>query len=208
MPTPELTTPRLVLRRWRADDAAPMAAINTDPEVMRMLNRPVDAQAAAGFVDRARSHWEEHGFGWWAVEGRELDFRDELIGFVGVAYPTFLPELAARPELGWRLAPRAWGRGLATEAARAAAEDAFTRLELPQLISIIHPRNARSRRVASKLGMKIECQVDNPVRGERVDVWSLARSDAGSRFGGRVPKTKRSKATLVTEAERSAPAVN
>jgi RimJ/RimL family protein N-acetyltransferase len=81
-----------------------MAAINTDPEVMRMLNRPVDAQAAAGFVDRARSHWEEHGFGWWAVEGRELDFRDELIGFVGVAYPTFLPELAARPELGWRLA--------------------------------------------------------------------------------------------------------
>ena len=77
---------------------------------MRMLNRPVDAQAAAGFVDRARSHWEEHGFGWWAVEGRELDFRDELIGFVGVAYPTFLPELAARPELGWRLAPRAWGR--------------------------------------------------------------------------------------------------
>jgi RimJ/RimL family protein N-acetyltransferase len=109
-----------------------------------------------------------------AVEGREGDLRGELIGFVGVAYPTFLPELAARPELGWRLAPRAWGRGLATEAAQAAAGDAFTRLGLPGLISIIHPGNARSRRVAAKLGMEIEGQVDNPRRGERVDVWALA----------------------------------
>lgn len=98
----------------------------------------------------------------------------ELIGFVGVAYPTFLPEFGARPELGWRLAPRAWGRGLATEAAHAAAGDAFTRLELPELISIIHPSNARSQRVATKLGMTIERRVDTPVRGERVDVWTLA----------------------------------
>jgi RimJ/RimL family protein N-acetyltransferase len=155
-----------------------MAAINSDPEVMRMLNRPVDEKAVAAFLDRARGHWEEHGFGWFAVEGREGDLCGELIGFVGVAYPTFLPELAARPEIGWRLAPVAWGRGLATEAARAASEDAFTRLELPELISIIHPGNVRSRRVATKLGMAIEGQVDNPLRGERVDVWALAGAAA------------------------------
>jgi RimJ/RimL family protein N-acetyltransferase len=173
-----LTTPRLLLRSWRDEDEAPMAAINSDPEVMRMLNRAVDAKAHAGFIDRARGHWAEHGFGWFAVEGREGDLGGELIGFVGVAYPTFLPELAERPELGWRLAPRAWGRGLATEAARAAAGDAFGRLGLPELISIIHPGNGRSQRVATKLGMAIERQVDNPVRGERVDVWALA---AGTR---------------------------
>lgn len=173
-PTLELSTPRLVLRGWRDEDEAPMAAINSDPEVTRMLNRRVDAQAVAGFLDRARAHWTEHGFGWFAVEGREGEVRDELIGFVGVAYPTFLPELAARAELGWRLAPRAWGRGLATEAARAAAEDAFTRVGLSELISIIHPHNTRSQRVASKLGMAIERQVENPLHGERVDVWTQA----------------------------------
>lgn len=151
-----------------------MAAINADPDVARMLNRPVDPEAVAGFLDRARRHWEEHGFGWYAVEGREGDLEGQLLGFAGVAYPTFLPELAARPEIGWRLAPRAWGRGLATEAARVAAGDAFERLGLPELISIIHPGNARSQRVATKLGMTIERHVDNPVRGERVQVWALA----------------------------------
>jgi RimJ/RimL family protein N-acetyltransferase len=169
-----LSTPRLLLRPWRAEDEAPMAAINSDPEVMRMLNRAVDAKAVAGFLEHARGHWREHGFGWFAVEGREGALCGELLGFVGVAFPTFLPEVAARPEIGWRLSPRAWGRGLATEAALAAREDAFTRLALPELISIIHPRNTRSRRVATKLGMAVERQVDNPLRGERVDVWALA----------------------------------
>jgi RimJ/RimL family protein N-acetyltransferase len=177
-PSPQLTTPRLLLRSWRDEDEAPMAAINSDPEVMRMLNRAVDAKSLAGFIDRARGHWDEHGFGWFAIEGREGDLGGEMIGFAGVAYPTFLPEVAERPEIGWRLAPRAWGRGLATEAAQAAVGDAFGPLGLPELISIIHPRNGRSQRVANKLGMAVERQVDNPVRGERVDVWALA---AGTR---------------------------
>jgi RimJ/RimL family protein N-acetyltransferase len=174
MASPQLRTRRLLLRGWRDEDEAAMAAINSDPEVMRMLNRRVDAQAVAAFLPRAHAHWREHGFGWFAVEGREGEVRGELIGFVGVAYPTFLPELAARPELGWRLAPRAWGRGLATEAARAAAEDAFSRIGLSELISIIHPRNARSQRVASKLGMTIERLIENPLHGEHVNVWTLA----------------------------------
>jgi RimJ/RimL family protein N-acetyltransferase len=171
----ELATARLLLRPWRPDDGAAMAAINSDPEVARMLNRPVHPQGHDGFVDRARRHWEEYGFGWYAVEGRHEDLEGQLVGFTGVTYPTFLPELAARPEIGWRLAPRAWGRGLATEAARAAAQDAFTRVGLPELISIIHPDNVRSQRVATKLGMAIERQVENPVRGDRVQVWTLAR---------------------------------
>jgi len=96
---------------------------------------------------------------------------------VGAAYPTFLPELAARPELGWRLAREAWGRGLAAEAAGAAREDAFARLGLSELISIIHPENRRSRRLAAKLGMVVERQVHNPVLGREVDVWRLAAPD-------------------------------
>jgi len=161
----ELLTERLRLRRWRPADAAPIAAINRDPEVARFLNNPA---AQEGFYERALDHWSTHGFGWWAVE-RLGDAR--FIGFVGVAYPTFLPEVADTPELGWRLASAAWGRGYATEAAIAARDDAFARLGLPSLISIIHPENARSQRVARKLGMSVGRRVHHAARGLDVDIW-------------------------------------
>ena len=170
----ELITPRLRLRRWRAQDEAPMAAINRDPEVTRYLNRPVDDAAVAAFFGLVAAHWEEHGFGFWALESREPGSEGRFVGFVGVAYPAFLPALADRPELGWRLAREAWGRGLASEAARAARDDAFARLAVPELISIIHPENVRSRRLAARLGMAIERQVRNPVLDRDVEVWQLA----------------------------------
>jgi RimJ/RimL family protein N-acetyltransferase len=167
----ELLTPRLRLRRWRPEDEAPMAAVNRDPEVARYLNRPVDDAAVAAFYADAAAHWDQHGFGFYALESREPGTGGAFVGFVGVAYPAFLPALAHRPELGWRLARRAWGRGLATEAARAALAEARDRLDHDELISIIRPDNERSRRLAHKLGMTIERQVHNPILGRDVDVW-------------------------------------
>jgi RimJ/RimL family protein N-acetyltransferase len=173
-PHEELSTPRLRLRRWRAEDEAPMAAINSDPAVTEFLNRRMDAAATAAFLARTREHWDEHGFGHWAVEAREGELAGQLIGFVGVAYPKYLPEVADRPELGWRLGRPSWGHGFATEAALAARDDAFTRLGLPALISIIHPENERSRRVATKLDMSIQFQVFNQVHDRAVDIWGMA----------------------------------
>ncbi len=151
-----------------------MAAINRDPDVIRYLNRPVDEQAVRAFFGLLLDHWDRHGFGFYAVESRAGDTAGQFIGFVGVAYPMFLPGLAERPELGWRLARTAWGQGLATEAATAARDDAFDRLGLEELISSIHPENARSRRLAAKLGMSLEQQVYNPVLDRQVDVWHSA----------------------------------
>jgi RimJ/RimL family protein N-acetyltransferase len=173
-----LRTERLLLRPWRPEDAAPMAAINSDPAVTEFLNRRMDAAATAAFLDRTEAHWAEHGFGHWAVEPVAGPLAGAMIGFVGVASPTFLPELASRPELGWRLAAASWGSGYATEAAFAARDDAFTRLALPELISIIHPDNDRSQRVAAKLGLTIEHQIFNPVIGREVDIWQLPRPGA------------------------------
>ena len=172
----ELLTPRLRLRRWRATDEPLMAAINQDPEVTRYLNRPVDAAAIASFYALVAEHWSTHDFGFWAVETREPAPGGEFIGFVGVGYPAFLPELATRPELGWRLARHAWGRGFATEAAIAARDHAFDKLELPELISIIHPDNVRSQRLATKLGMTLAQHVHNPVLDRQVDVWQAIRA--------------------------------
>ncbi len=167
----ELITARLRLRRWDSHDEAEMAAVNRDPEVTRYLNRPIGEAASAEFFARMLSHWDEHGFGFWAIESLEPDLAGGCLGFVGVAYPNFIPELASRPEIGWRLARRAWGRGLATEAAQASLEFAFDVLRLDALISIIHPENARSRRVAQKLGMTVAQRVRNPATDRYVEVW-------------------------------------
>lgn len=147
-----------------------MTEINRDPEVARFLN---NKPGLASWYERMTRHWEQHGFGFFVVEGRGEDLAGHFLGFIGIAYPAFLPELAVRPELGWRLARHAWGRGLATEAAEVVRVSAFADLDLPELISIIHPENVRSQRVATKLGMTIERQVDNPSLGRRVDVWQL-----------------------------------
>jgi RimJ/RimL family protein N-acetyltransferase len=178
--TEAVTTPRLILREWRASDEGPMAAINRDPEVVRHLNRPVGPEAVEGFFAVVASHWDQHGFGFWAVEPRVGPLAGTFVGFVGVAYPTFLPEVAHRPELGWRLARESWGLGYATEAAIAARDDAATRLGFDSLISIIHPDNERSQRVAAKVGMTIEGPVFNPHLNRTVDIWQRTAPPADS----------------------------
>ena len=174
----ELLTPRLRLRSWRAEDEAPMAAINRDREVTRFLNRPVDGRSVEMFYGLVLGHWERHGFGPWAVALREGAKAGELLGFVGVAYASFLPAVAHRAELGWRLASWSWGHGYATEAALAARDDALGRLALPSLIAIIHPENVRSQRVASKLGMAVGSQTHNPILGREVDIWETSPAAA------------------------------
>ena len=169
-----LLTERLRLRRWLARDEAPMAAINRDPEVARYLNRPTDEAAVAAFFGDAAAHWDAYGYGLYAVE--LLGGEERFVGFAGFSHPTFIPAVADRPELGWRLARSAWGAGLATEAATAVLRDGFGRLGLSELIAVIHPENERSRRVATKLGMHPERQVHNPVLGREVDIWQTTPS--------------------------------
>jgi RimJ/RimL family protein N-acetyltransferase len=171
----ELRTDRLLLRRWRPEDQSTMAQINLDPEIARYLNRPVDDAAVAGFYGQVVDHWERFGFGLWAVESLHLPLAGRFLGFVGLAHvPSFLAAAGDAPELGWRLARACWGQGFATEAAIAARDDAFSRLGVAELISVIHPRNVRSQRVAMKVGMRRWQVIENPVLGIEVDVWRVA----------------------------------
>ncbi|MFG1921241.1 GNAT family N-acetyltransferase [Cryptosporangium sp. NPDC048952] len=163
----ELRTDRLLLRHWRPDDESAMAAINRHPDVGRYLNRPVDDASVDAFYGVIVGHWETHGFGAWAVE-----YHGRFVGFAGLAHvPPFLAEAGTAPELGWRLSPDVWGHGLATEAATAARDDAFGRLRMSEIISIIHPQNTRSQRVATKLGLSRHRQIHNPALGIPTDIW-------------------------------------
>ncbi len=101
-------------------------------------------------VDRAEAHLEQHGFGPWAAELRETA---EFMGYVGLVIPRFEASFTPCVEIGWRLAREHWGRGLATEGARALVRHGFELQRLPELVSFTVPANLRSLRVMEKLGM-------------------------------------------------------
>jgi ribosomal-protein-alanine N-acetyltransferase len=147
---PTLTTARLVLRPWRDDDRAPFAALNADPRVMEFFPAVLSRAQSDGLVARIRLHMETHGFGLWAVEAPGVA---PFIGFVGLmTAPPALP-FAPAVEVGWRLAREHWGRGYATEAARAAVEFGFGVLGLAEILSFTAERNRPSRAVMERLGM-------------------------------------------------------
>jgi len=148
---PELRTPRLLLRRWRAADREPFAALNADPRVVEHLGRPLTRGESDAIIARLEAQFEERGFGLWAVE---VPGRAPLIGMVGLSTPAFEAPFTPCVEVGWRIAYEHWGEGYATEAARAALSFGFERLGLLEIVSFTVPANLRSRRVMEKLGMR------------------------------------------------------
>jgi RimJ/RimL family protein N-acetyltransferase len=148
---PELLTERLLLRGWRDEDFEPFAAILSDPAVARGLGQDSGMTPAEAWLDMAvmAGHWALKGYGNWALE--ELDTH-ELVGRAGLYYPPDWPDL----EVGWTVARSRWGKGYAPEAARAAAAWAQEKLGRNHIVSLIHPFNAQSIRVAEKLGETLE----------------------------------------------------
>jgi [ribosomal protein S5]-alanine N-acetyltransferase len=164
-------TPRLRLRPFTLDDLPAHADLYADPEVTRWIaDGPFLGAAARERSDRAVrrfvEHWRTHGFGVWAVEERESG---RFLGQCGLnTLPggqtrSHAPERrAAAPEIEilWALERGAWGRGLATEAARAALDHAFDVVGLDRVVALARPTNGRSRRIMEKLGMAWEKTVE------------------------------------------------
>jgi RimJ/RimL family protein N-acetyltransferase len=147
----ELRSERLLLRPWRDDDLPAFAAMNGDPRVMEFFPQTYSPAECEEGLARIRRHFALHGFGLWAVV--ELPAGAPLVGMVGLAVPTFEARFTPCVEVGWRLLPEYWGRGYATEAARAALAFGFERLNLPEIVSFTTTNNLRSRRVMERLGM-------------------------------------------------------
>ncbi|HUI43870.1 MAG TPA: GNAT family N-acetyltransferase [Terriglobia bacterium] len=147
---PELRTLRLILRRWRADDRAPFAALNADPAVMEHFPRLLPRADSDALAARIEGHFAKHGFGLWAVEIPDVT---PFAGYIGLSGPSIQAHFTPCVEVGWRLACAYWGCGYATEGARAALEFGFKRLGLAEIVSFTVPANLRSRRVMERLGM-------------------------------------------------------
>lgn len=137
-------TERLVLRAWRDDDRDAFAAMNADPDVMEHFPAVLGRAESDAMFERIRETNR------WAAETKH---DGEVIGFIGLAEPSFDAHFTPCVEVAWRLARRAWGRGYATEGARAALAYGFDTLGLDEIVSFTVPANVRSRRVMEKLGM-------------------------------------------------------
>jgi RimJ/RimL family protein N-acetyltransferase len=153
----ELRTARLCLRRWRAEDREPFARLNADPRVVEYLPSPLSREESDALADRIEAHFQQHGFGLWAVEISGLS---PLAGFIGLSIPRFEAHFTPCVEIGWRLDAAWWNRGYATEGARAALEFGFQLLHLEEIVSFTVPANIRSRRVMEKIGMTCSADED------------------------------------------------
>jgi RimJ/RimL family protein N-acetyltransferase len=147
---PELRTERLLLRRWRPSDLEPFARINADPVVMEFFPGLQPPLVSTELVARIEEEFERDGFGLWAVE---LPGEIALAGFVGLMRVREEMPFAPAVEAGWRLTPKAWGRGIATEAAKAALDFGFGPAALEEIVAYTSARNVRSRRLMERLGM-------------------------------------------------------
>jgi RimJ/RimL family protein N-acetyltransferase len=145
----KIETPRLILRTWEEHDRAPFAAMNADPEVMHDLGDPIARDASDAKLDRYAAAFTRDGYSRWVLENRDGAF----IGYTGVMH-RFEPAIGEHDEIGWRLVRDAWGHGYATEAARAALRDVFTRVKLAEVVSYTAPDNLRSQAVMARLNLR------------------------------------------------------
>jgi len=146
----ELRTDRLCLRRWLPADRAPFAELNADPLVMEHFPAALSCEESDTLVARIEAHFDQYGFGLWAVEIPSIT---SFAGFIGLSVPPFEAHFTSCVEIGWRLAADHWGRGYATEGALAALAFGFQTLGLGEIVSFTVPGNLRSRRVMERIGM-------------------------------------------------------
>jgi RimJ/RimL family protein N-acetyltransferase len=153
-----IETSRLRLRAMRAADLDDLLTIFGDPLVMGFFGTlPFTRDEMERWLERNLRHQERHGYGLFAVISKESN---RLIGDCGLEMMDLGGGQVA--ELGYDFQSLMWGHGYATEAAAAVRDYAFEVLELPRLVSLIRTGNQASRRVAEKIGMRLEGTITKP----------------------------------------------
>ena len=147
-------------------DLDDMAALLGDPDVMRFYPAPKTREQAAAWIEWNQRNYAEHGYGLWVIETHEGDF----VGDCGLTWQAV--NGVKKLEVGYHVAPRWQGQGLASEAAAACRDFARGHVEVPELIAIIHPDNRASERVAEKIGMQ-RVEDDRPANSSPRIVMSM-----------------------------------
>lgn len=152
-----IQTERLILRLWKSEDAQEYYNINQDSEVITYLRGPLTMEQVKNFIVAANVHYDTHGYTLWMAELKETR---ELIGFIGLNYVDWKAPFTPAVEIAWRLGSQFWGKGYATEGARAVLEYGFMVLGIQEIVSCTVPANVRSIRVMEKIGLQRDANGD------------------------------------------------
>ncbi len=144
------TSKRLGFRNWRESDKALYAEMNQDPDVMRFFPTIPTSKVSYEAVDRFSKHFYENGYTYFAVDHLE---DQKFIGFIGMMKQNFESPYSPFVDIGWRLSKQYWGKGLATEGAKACMEFAKNDLNLLEIYSVATWNNVPSMNVMKKIGM-------------------------------------------------------
>ena len=147
----EVDTPRLLLRCWRDEDRDPYAAMNADSAVMEYFPALQGREMSNASIDGWQAQFAKEGWSNWAVEVKATG---DFAGFVGLSVPRRSLPCSPCVEIGWRLPRAHWGRGYASEAARAALRVGFEQVGLDEIVSFTALGNSRSRAVMERIGMR------------------------------------------------------
>jgi ribosomal-protein-alanine N-acetyltransferase len=166
----QLETERLILRSFREEDVDVMAQLFANPDFMRFsLGVFTERKQTVAFIEKVMG-WDRSSIpSQFAIVPRG---EDAVVGYCGFHHHDEVP---GEVEIGYRLHPDYWNRGLITEAARAVRDHAFADLKLPRVISLVHPENVPSRRVAEKNRMKVEKEIT--FRGFPTLVYAITREE-------------------------------
>ena len=145
-----LKTDRLLLRQWTEDDFFPFTEMCSDKDVMEFFPKLQTQKESYEMAKKIQSLIKDRGWGFWAIE---IPDQHKFIGFVGLHTPKDSMPFSPCVEVGWRLSNQHWGKGYATEAAKAALEYAFNKLNLNEVVSFTTLANIRSIAVMQKIGM-------------------------------------------------------
>lgn len=158
-----IVTRRLRLRLWSLADRHDFAAMNADPDVMQDLGGPISRAESDAKMDRYRAAWHQHGMGRWVIETQDGGF----VGYTGILPAYDDHPLGKHYEAGWRLVRSAWGKGYASEASRAALDDAFDRQGLSEILAYAAADNLRSQTVIARLQFTRDAKRDFTLSGPR-----------------------------------------
>lgn len=147
------TSSRLGFRNWHEDDLDKMTALNNDPDVMEFYPSLQDRKTTSIFIEKMHKQTFENQYCYFAVE--QLDTK-EFIGFIGITKQDHGLEKGKFVDIGWRLKKSVWGKGLATEGAKACLNYAKTTFGITEIFAIASKSNIASTRVMEKIGMEFK----------------------------------------------------
>lgn len=143
-------TERMTAERLRPDHLADLTALHLDFEVSRYLGGARSAERTRAYLDENMAHWEQHGFGLWALRLKDGTFA----GRAGIRH--VMLEGVDEVEIAYTFTRANWGVGLASEIAASLTKIAFERFALPSLVGLVELEHVASRHVLEKLGYGLE----------------------------------------------------